>query len=147
MHLQIPHLGIVEYLTDVVDRALYGLNPLGGGSSASTSIGSATKGSRSLGRAAASRSWDLVVPWSLGLKAASRSWDSLTSWSLGHEVASRSWDSAACWFLGPEMASRSWGPDGVLILGTRSGLWELGPDLGFGARGRLRELDLEASLS
>jgi hypothetical protein len=44
---------------------------------------------------------------------------------------------ASCWDprWAPDLGSRSF-----LVLGTRGHLWELGPDLGFGAQGELRVL-------
>jgi hypothetical protein len=32
------------------------------------------------------------------------------------------------------------GPGGLLVLGSQRCLWELGPDLGFGAKGGFREM-------
>jgi hypothetical protein len=45
--LQVPSLGLVQDLTDVVHRTLDGPDPPGGGSDASISIGAGTGSSRS----------------------------------------------------------------------------------------------------
>jgi hypothetical protein len=38
------------------------------------------------------------------------------------------------------------GPGGLLVLGSQRCLWELGPDLGFGAKGGFREMGFRSLL-
>jgi hypothetical protein len=60
MYLQIPHLSIVENLTDLVDWSLYGPDPpRGGGSDGSISIDSGARGSWPPGPMGTSGSWEL----------------------------------------------------------------------------------------
>jgi hypothetical protein len=106
MHLQVSCLGIMEDLTNIVDRSLYSPDPPRG-YGASISIGSGVEGSWPLGPEGTTGSRDLVACWLSGPEVGFRIWDPEASWSSGPEGASGSWDPMACWLSGPEVGSGS----------------------------------------
>jgi hypothetical protein len=72
--LQIPRLGFMEDLADVVYRTLDGPGPPEG-SDASISIGAGPGSSRSFAHGGSSKTGDPVTAWSGGLVVASGDWD------------------------------------------------------------------------
>jgi hypothetical protein len=68
--LQVPCLGLIEDLADVVHRSLDGPDPPRG-SGASTSIGASSRSSQCTGPGGTFEVWDPTTIWSWGPKAAS----------------------------------------------------------------------------
>jgi hypothetical protein len=79
--LQIPHLGLVDDLADVVHQSLDGPDPPRGGASVSISMGLGSESSRSSRSGGTSEVQDPVTVWSSGPEVASGSWNSVSPWA------------------------------------------------------------------
>jgi hypothetical protein len=85
VNLQVPDLGLVEDLADVVHQTLDGPDPPGGGggSGVSISIGAGPGSSRSFASSDTSEVQDPMTAWSCRSAAASGDWDPAAATALG----------------------------------------------------------------